>query len=323
MIIKKIFVIDHGNRLIKTPYISFASGYVESGHQLMDKDVLKYNDKIYVQDDSLLPQLTDKTVNDRYLILTLFAIGKELEAERESGQVRHIRGELIDVTLLIGLPLINYQAFNERYVQYFKEPGIMAFEINGKSYSIRISEVYAYPQGFAAAISARKELEKTRVVNLIDVGGFTVDIARLTNLKPDGQTPTSLEWGVNNLFHRINEIARASGSKDIPVDVVEAILQNNEKAIRDASEKRLNLITSQAEAFAERILLEVSQKGLDLEEDTTAFIGGGSLLLKDYIDKMEKVKIPVFIENPVHANAIGYRLLYDAQQMKLEKAMTG
>ena len=110
---------------------------------------------------------------------------------------------------------------------------------NGKSYSIRISEVYAYPQGFAAAISARKELEETRVINIIDVGGFTVDIARLTNLKPDGQTPTSLEWGVNNLFHGINEITRLRGKKDISVDVIESILQNDPKAIDGASPRAI------------------------------------------------------------------------------------
>jgi plasmid segregation protein ParM len=39
-------------------------------------------------------------------------------------------------------------------------------------------------------------------------------------------------------------------------------------------------------------------------------MGGGSILLEDYIRKTGKVKKPIFIDD-VHANAIGYQKLYE------------
>jgi plasmid segregation protein ParM len=60
------------------------------------------------------------------------------------------------------------------------------------------------------------------------------------------------------------------------------------------------------------MLAEIAQKGFDLEENKTVFMGGGSILLEDYILQSGKVKKPIFIDD-VHANANGYRKLYDAQ----------
>jgi len=60
------------------------------------------------------------------------------------------------------------------------------------------------------------------------------------------------------------------------------------------------------------MLAEISQKGFDLDEDRTVFMGGGSILLKEYIMQAGKVKKPIFVDN-IHANAKGYELIYEMQ----------
>ena len=74
--------------------------------------------------------------------------------------------------------------------------------------------------------------------------------------------------------------------------------------------------------FCSSALEARSGKGFDLDEDRTVFMGGGSILLKEYILQTGKAKKPIFIDD-VHANAKGYRLLYDMQKSSHNKQLPG
>ena len=81
---KRTISIDHGNRLIKIAREVFPSGFLEDGYLLsISGDVLKYDGKTYTLVDQILPVQNDKTEDERYFILLLFAIGKELAGEAE------------------------------------------------------------------------------------------------------------------------------------------------------------------------------------------------------------------------------------------------
>jgi len=76
---KIVIPIDHGNRLTKTLTHVFPSSFIESKFlPSIGGDVLSYENKTYTLVDQSLPVLNDKTENERYFILSLFAIGKEL-----------------------------------------------------------------------------------------------------------------------------------------------------------------------------------------------------------------------------------------------------
>ena len=147
-------------------------------------------------------------------------------------------------------------------------------------------------------------------MNIIDVGGFTVDCLQMNKFKPNMTLCTSLYWGVNQLFQSINDQMRSSGGRDVSGNIIEGILSKDPSDLAEYSEKRISMVMSAATAHVERMLAEIAQKGFDLEENKTVFMGGGSILLEDYIRKTGKVKKPIFIDD-VHANAKGYRLLYD------------
>ena len=73
--------IDHGNKQIKTIHCNpFTSGLTESDVQPYGRDVLKYREKYYQISDQRIPYHRDKTEDDRFFILTLFAIAGEIEA---------------------------------------------------------------------------------------------------------------------------------------------------------------------------------------------------------------------------------------------------
>jgi len=320
---KKIISIDHGNRLIKSAGQVFSSSYLESEYvPSIGGDVLHHEGKTYTLVDQTLPVLNDKTETERYFILSLFAIGKELVQEAQ--MVRKLTpNDHIKVELLIGLPLQHYETYKKKFEQYFtNRTGIIQFELNGAYYSIQITGAHAFPQAYAAAVTVFQRLKDTNIVNIVDIGGFTVDCLQLNKFKPNMTLCTSLYWGVNTLFQNINDQMRSKGGRDISNPVIEGILKKDPADLAEYSEARIEAVTSAAVSHAERMLAEIEQKGFDLQEDRTVFMGGGSILLKEYIMQVGKAKKPIFIDD-VHANAKGYSLLHDVQRNNANKQLHG
>ncbi|MCL2221260.1 MAG: ParM/StbA family protein [Oscillospiraceae bacterium] len=260
--------------------------------------------------DKRMPQLTDKTTDDRYFILTLFAIGKEL-ADNVGASFVAKRGGKLDIVLLAGLPPLHCKEFGQRFSNYFKNHGqTVNFEFNKINFNIRICDVHIYPQAYAAAIHAKDTLAGGKTIGIVDIGGYTCDLLLLNDFRPDMNVCTSIYQGVNTLFQQINEQVRAKGAKDIPDAIIEGILRGDKRVLTDCSQDRISLVKTTAKAFAKELLLSVSQAGIDLAESRTAFIGGGSLLLRKQIESVGMVSKPIFIE-AVTANAAGYKVLYE------------
>ena len=95
-----LIAVDHGNKQIKLPNGRvFTSGIRESDvRPPFGEDILKYKGKYYTVSDKRIPFMRDKSVDDRFYVLTLFAIGFHVEdaGRYESG--------MIPIHLLVGLP---------------------------------------------------------------------------------------------------------------------------------------------------------------------------------------------------------------------------
>ena len=309
---QKVVAIDHGNRNTKTPNFVFPSAYKETSHlPAIGADVLIYAGKEYTLVDQRMAQKTDKTKDEANFILTLFAIGKELMEDVDTF-ANTPTGEC-EVVLLVGLPPLHCKKMGTNFAEYFnrrKEP--IQFTFNGVLMSIKITDVRVFPQAFAAAMTALEHFKGARTVNIVDIGGYTVDLLQLTNLNPDMSVCTSLYRGANTMFQRISEQERAKGAKDIPDAVIEGILLGNSLVLQDCSQERIDLVRTNARQFAHELMSEVSQAGLDLAENRTVFVGGGSILLRKYIKETGLVAKLIFVDN-VHANAEGYQLLWEAR----------
>lgn len=116
-----LIAIDHGNYAVKTPHFSFISGLTE--HTVkppMAEEVLEYNGKYWSLTGQRLPYMRDKTRDDRYFILSLFAIAKELSAAGANTAFEQI-------DLAVGLPPEHYGMLRERFAQYFRRFGTVNF----------------------------------------------------------------------------------------------------------------------------------------------------------------------------------------------------
>lgn len=100
--------------------------------------------------DQRIPYRRDKTEDERFFILTLFAIAHEIEA---MGQYS---GSLMRVQLAVGLPPAHFGVQAKRFINYFNGRGAVAFQFKGKPYAIFIENTACFPQSFSAAAATVK-----------------------------------------------------------------------------------------------------------------------------------------------------------------------
>ena len=71
-------------------------------------------------------------------------------------------------------------------------------------------------------------------------------------------------------------------------------------------------IRKSAEQHAKDILDQLRELKVDLRSNPAVFIGGGSVLFRDYLEHSPLVASASFVEN-VNANAIGYQAMAEGQ----------
>ena len=104
-----LFAIDHGNSAVKTTNFVFTSGLAEYPVKPpLQTDVLEWGGKFWALSGQRISFMRDKTRDDRFFILTLFAIAMEL---RKMGQLQ----PMLSVELAVGLPPEHYGTLRDKF----------------------------------------------------------------------------------------------------------------------------------------------------------------------------------------------------------------
>jgi len=297
--------IDHGNKQMKTKNRIFTSGLLESDTKPpFGEDILRYGGKYYSLSDKRIPYMRDKTADERFLILTLFAVAGEITAAN-----RYVPNSIIPVYLAVGLPPSHYGALYKKFESHFKNRGIIGFEYNGKTYNIRIDNVICFPQAVAAAWTVFSQIKQEPKVMIIDIGGYTADYVQMKGGKADFAVCDSLEHGVIKLYNDI--IKKVNADLDILLEEsdIDAIIQGQSSTFPNTAQ---TIVHNMAAAFADNLAGMLRERGVDLRIGKTVFVGGGSILLRRYIDACKKVGSHIFVED-IAANVKGYELMYRFQ----------
>lgn len=302
--IKKVRIaVDHGNRNMKTCSQVFTTGLtIQDKKPARGEKFLFYEGKYYVLSDNRIPYQRDKTQDDRFFILTLFAIVKELE---ENPQIQP--EDVIQVDLPIGLPPKHYAELCERYEAYFKRQGKI-HDINycGRTYHITIGEVMAFPQDYAAMMTMIEKLQQIPKVVGIDIGGFTTDYLLMRKGNPDMEACDSMEKGVITMYNKI--ISGINSEYDILLEEsdIDSILQGNTEFYEEAV---VRMTESMVQDFVKDLLNSIRERGIDTKAAYTVFIGGGAKLLSHFLEQSDRLGKYTFIED-ISANAKGYDRLF-------------
>ena len=302
---KIIVPIDHGNRNIKTKTNIFTSGVIESDCKPVLGEYLYYNGRYYTLSEQRIPYMRDKTQDERFFILTLFGIA--MEAERQG---RNTGEEILYVDLPVGLPPKHYGVLHKRFREYFIGMGKLEFAYKGKEYVVQIEDAYVFPQDYAAAMTIYSQITEYSKVTTVDIGGFTIDYLLLRNGRPDLSVCDSLEKGVIIMYNKI--ISRMNAEHDLLLEDtdIDSIIKGEKT---DYSESILRLVREMVKTYVDDLLGTLRELGLDLRTGRVVFIGGGALLLREYLETSDKIGKCVFVTD-ICANAKGYELLYQVQK---------
>jgi plasmid segregation protein ParM len=304
-----LIAIDHGNKLIKCAHKTFTSGLVESDTKPPFGDsILRYKGKYYTLSDRRIPYMRDKTQDERFFILTLFAIAYEIEA---SGA--YSADEIIDVQLAVGLPPAHYGTQHEKFARYFLGRDVVDFMLNKKAYSIYINETVCFPQALAATAPVFKQLQLSQLpkATLLDIGGFTADYLQISYGVADWSACDSLENGVITLYNQVKSKVNADFDLLLEEADIDAILMEKKT---EYSAEVIKIVHNSAQIFVADLFNKLRERMIDLRTGKVILVGGGSILLRRQIEASGKVGAAIFVDEIV-ANTKGYELMYYASKV--------
>lgn len=300
-----LIAIDHGNKLVKVPnHPPFTSGLQESDSPPFGGETLKYRGKYYTLSEKRIPYHRDKTEDERFFVLTLFAIAYEIQAAKAYSP------NIMRVQLAVGLPPAHYGAQHKAFSAYFTGRGAVQFEFKGKTYSIFIEKVMCFPQAYAAAVTMLQSLRDKPKVLIVDQGGMTTDLLLLKDGAGDLSVCESLEHGVIALYNQVKSRVNAELDVLLEESEIDAILLGRREHVPP---EVAAMVERQAQAFVNDLFSTLRERGLELKSGVVVFMGGGSILLRRQIEASGKVANPMFVDD-IQANAKGFELLYRLAQ---------
>jgi plasmid segregation protein ParM len=247
---------------------------------------------------------SSKSEEDQTLVMLFASLALDAVREKNS-EIFKKTGNVIDAsyTLGTGLPLrevkegkdVGYRSqllSSVHQVEFLVTPKYQGLKVN-----IKFDEVKVYPEGFAAYINLvmdnelniiNRDLIDKRIL-IQDIGGLSTDVAVIKNRNVDDDKAQGFNIGVSEALESIREEIRTKHGVELDSrrDVVEIITRKNDRNHIMVKGSRTSV-----HDITDRILLELAKKQYrhlrnvwqkNSQTEICYFIGGGAMVLKDYI----------------------------------------
>ena len=309
-----VMSIDTGNKMMKTNHFIFHSGIKRKEQKILPgEEGIFFKGINYLESNQRISYLEDKTIDDRYYILTLLGVAKELEKEGIETGIHE--GGTIPIQLLVGLPPGDYGKQIRKFREYFWRQGkTVYFSYKGKPYRIRYESVKVYMQGYSAYILVANQLhlqEQPKVL-LIDIGGFTVDYLLVRYGVVDRTRIDSLPEGIIMLYKRIMVGIRQRFNLYLEEIDIDNILFKRKTPYSELVIRRTFEIAAE---YMRDLLGSFLEFGIDFRTTVTVFVGGGTVLLKDIIDEVwKRYHSTYYVLDDPKANVKGFIKQYMAEK---------
>lgn len=303
--------IDVGNYDTKSQNTTTPSSYrgYENKNLLADEWLL-YNGTYYTPTMERNNQQTDKMQNGYALIVSLFAISKEIlyqirrmNSEFSNEEVQAQIDKIDEVSIGVGLPVGFFSSLaipmREEYLNNWKDG--VSFVYNDFKFNFKLVSCSIMPQDFIAVACN----DSVQIVKdfpdyyIIGIGGGTADVIPVVKGQPVVEKCISLEKGSTVMYSEIIKTMQHETGKLMEYETVETVLLNNPSVLDEDRKKRIKELSSE---FANKLVDEFIHQGLRLSDYPSVFIGGGALLMKDALEKNPNFAKIEFIED-VNANA--------------------
>lgn len=257
----KITVVDLGNYNIK--YVGetkgnfsarFTTDYqaYEEGFQRIELD----GRKIYFEVGELQKEF-NKAEKD-FIPQVLYSICKANQLD-----------EIIETNLTLLLPTGQMQN-KPKIIEQLKNKEF-EFKFNGKDRVVKILDILVLPEGYISYFSLSSE-DKKGSIALVDIGSRTINLAVLHDGKVEKLNTVKL--GTYDFYSKIKNIENGKGEDYKEEDIQRLINEGVVKVYQKNYVEFLNEILNSIKSY------------VNLKTYKVIFVGGGSLMLEEYINKL-------------------------------------
>jgi len=288
-----IIGIDHGYGNIKTAHTCFKTGVAAYDKEPTFKsNLLIYEDRFYLIGEDHKEFLADKMVDEDYYILTLAAIGRELNIRKLLSARVH---------LAVGLPLTWVSEQKDEFRAYLLKNETADFNFRGKDYHVEFAGADVFPQGFSAVADRLRDFKGVNM--LCDIGNGTMNVMYINNGKPVPSKSFTEKYGTHQCMLAIRESLMQRFGTAVDDTVIENVLRFG---TADIGEKYLSVVRSTATEYVSGIMRRLREHEYNPELMRLYVMGGGSCLVRNF---GEYDKDRATINDDICATAKGYEAL--------------
>lgn len=311
--------VDVGNFDTKSQNTTLPSGYEGpySSKPMLGRECLCLDGQYYQITSDRLFYMQDKTKNERCIVLTLCSIASEIlnkitkaKKDLDHQAIQDYIDRVKHIALGAGLPIAHYRKKDVQaltaYYQGYMADGI-SFDYNDFHFEFKMDLCKIYPQGGAAAAGISSTIFSTYpTYYIIDIGGYTLDIAQFSNGSPQKDVH-SMELGIIILYDSIVDKIFKDYDLSIDYGVIEDVLCGRPHVI---ASNVVEVIRDMTKRHADKIIYALRQAKVSFSSYPCIFVGGGSIVLKKYILENPLIRhdIVQFVTD-TRANAKGYAKL--------------
>ena len=285
--------IDHGFGNIKTANCCFKTGVAAYDKEPTFKsNLLIFEGHYYIIGENHKEFSADKALDEDYYILTLAAIGRELNIRKLASARVHIAA---------GLPLTWVSEQKDRFKAYLLQRESADFTFRGTEYHVDFAGADVFPQGFSAIADCLKEF---RDINMLcDIGNGTMNVMYVNDHRPQEKKCYTEKYGTNQCMLAVREALMRQYGTMVDESVIDRVLRFNEADIADSY---LAIIRSTAIEYVQGIFRKLREHEYNPELMRLHVVGGGSCMIKNFghYDANR-----VSINGDICATAKGYELL--------------
>ena len=219
--------------------------------------VISNGRKIEIGDGEIdIDNLKNKSIT--HMLCTLYAIS----ALRKS----------TDIFLVVCLPINQFKnhTFRKEYEKHLK--GWHEIDTEHGKDMFNIKEVIVYMEG-AAALLAYQGAFKDTIVNVVDIGGYNVNVAQFDKLHLVKGSEDDFDLGVYNIKSKITHDLNKTFNMHLKEYELNHILKH-------PNTEQLDIISKHYLNFVTKLRNELKQRGYNLSLNKFFFTGGGSVDLE-------------------------------------------
>ncbi|MDE6998446.1 MAG: ParM/StbA family protein [Oscillospiraceae bacterium] len=288
-----IIGIDHGYGNIKTANCCFKTGVASFDKEPTFKNnLLIYEGRYYLIGEEHKEFTADKMADIDYYILTLAAIGRELNIWTQTSACVH---------LVVGLPLTWVSEQKDAFKSYLLQKDSVDFHFWGVDYHVDFVGIDIFPQGFAAVSD---HLRDFRGVNMLaDIGSGTMNVMYINDRRPLEKKCFTEKYGTHQCMLAVRENLLKLYGSAADEAVIDRVLRYGTAEI---SERYLSAIQTTARDYVAGIFRRLREHEYDPELMKLYVVGGGSCLIKNF-GEFDTGR--VVINEDICATAKGYEYL--------------